>query len=225
MTWKKWLLPLLCALMVLINGGQLMVKLSQPDHGSLLGQGLMALFWLALGVLSLRGALSGKKNGEDKEDGTGAKEAGMKRKRKPWQRWIFLAVALGEMWVLYEQVREYRWIVQVNERANIFSEAALAEQLTSCVFSCAIYGLLAVNFFFQFLIWNRDETRRKSRLIDRAYFSCMTALWAGLWLACPLGGWRLGLWLVILAVLLGGALSCWYRYFACNRKTNQSDDI
>ena len=68
MTWKKWLLPLLCALMVLINGGQLMVKLSQPDHGSLLGQGLMALFWLALGVLSLRGALSGKKGREDKED-------------------------------------------------------------------------------------------------------------------------------------------------------------
>ena len=68
MTWKKWLLPLLCALMVLINGGQLMVKLSQPDHGSLMGQGLMALFWLALGVLSLRGALAGKKNGEDKED-------------------------------------------------------------------------------------------------------------------------------------------------------------
>ena len=61
MTWKKWLLPLLCALMVLINAGQLALKLSQPDHGSLLGQGLMALFWLALGVLSLRGAFGEKK--------------------------------------------------------------------------------------------------------------------------------------------------------------------
>ena len=61
MSWKKWLLPLLCALMVLINAGQLMLKLSQPDHGSLLGQGLMALFWLALGVLSLRGAFGEKK--------------------------------------------------------------------------------------------------------------------------------------------------------------------
>lgn len=68
MTWKKWLLPLLCALMVLINGGQLAVKLAQPDHGSLLGQGLMALFWLALGVLSLRGLSSRKKDGEDNED-------------------------------------------------------------------------------------------------------------------------------------------------------------
>ena len=67
MTWKKWLLPLLCALMVLINGGQLLVKLTQPDHGSLLGQGLMALFWLALGVLSLRGALAGKKDEENKK--------------------------------------------------------------------------------------------------------------------------------------------------------------
>ena len=71
MTWKKWLLPLLCALMVLINGGQLLVKLTQPDHGSLLGQGLMALFWLALGVLSFRGASSRKKDGEDTENGTG----------------------------------------------------------------------------------------------------------------------------------------------------------
>lgn len=61
MSWKKWLLPLLCALMVLINAGQLALKLSQPDHGSLLGQGLMALFWLALGVLSLRGAFGEKK--------------------------------------------------------------------------------------------------------------------------------------------------------------------
>ncbi|MCF2660939.1 hypothetical protein [Pseudoflavonifractor phocaeensis] len=68
MTWKKWLLPLLCALMVLINGGQLAVKLAQPDHGSLLGQGLMALFWLALGVLSLRGALAGKKDEENKKE-------------------------------------------------------------------------------------------------------------------------------------------------------------
>ena len=68
MSWKKWLLPLLCALMVLINGGQLLAKLAQPDHGSLLGQGLMALFWLGLGVLSLRGALAGEKDGENKEN-------------------------------------------------------------------------------------------------------------------------------------------------------------
>ncbi|MGE4276004.1 MAG: hypothetical protein AB7E30_02365 [Lawsonibacter sp.] len=68
MSWKRWLLPLTCAVMCLMNVGQLVIKLSQPDHGSLLGQGLMTLFWLGLVVLSVRGFLSHKKREDKTED-------------------------------------------------------------------------------------------------------------------------------------------------------------
>lgn len=61
MRWKKWLLPLVCAVMCLINIIQLGSKLSQPDHGSVLGLGLMTLFWLGLAVLSARGISATKK--------------------------------------------------------------------------------------------------------------------------------------------------------------------
>ncbi|MEA4934266.1 MAG: hypothetical protein VB071_11925 [Lawsonibacter sp.] len=66
MSWKKWLLPLVCAVMCLINIGQLGIKLSQPEHGSLLGHGLMTLFWLGLTVLSVRG-FSAQKKQEDED--------------------------------------------------------------------------------------------------------------------------------------------------------------
>ncbi len=68
MYWKKWLLPALCAVMCLINAGQLGAKLFQPDHGSLLGLGLMTLFWLGLAVLSARGFFGRKKRENKTED-------------------------------------------------------------------------------------------------------------------------------------------------------------
>ena len=71
MRWKRWLLPLVSLVMFLINGGQLLVKLTQPEHGPLIGQGLMSLFWLALAILSFRGFSASKKKDGD--------EAGPKR--------------------------------------------------------------------------------------------------------------------------------------------------
>lgn len=68
MRWKKWLLDLTCAVMCLINIGQLAMKLSQPDHGSLLGLGLTTLFWLGLAVLSARGFSATKKPEDEAED-------------------------------------------------------------------------------------------------------------------------------------------------------------
>ena len=68
MTWRQWLLPLVSLMMFLINGGQLLAKLAQPDRGSLVGQGLMALFWLALAIISFRG-FSAKKKTKEEEDG------------------------------------------------------------------------------------------------------------------------------------------------------------
>lgn len=68
MRWKKWLFPMVCAVMCLINIGQLGSKLSQPDHGSLLGLGLMTLFWLGLAVLSARGFSAPKKPEDEAED-------------------------------------------------------------------------------------------------------------------------------------------------------------
>lgn len=68
MGWKKWLFPLTCAVMCLINIGQLAIKLSQPEHGSLLGLGLMTLFWMGLAVLSARGFSATRKPKDEAKD-------------------------------------------------------------------------------------------------------------------------------------------------------------
>ena len=66
--WKKWLFPLLYGVLALIDLGQLAVRLSQPDGNSLLGHGLMTLFWLALAVLIFRGSSGQKRRHEDEDE-------------------------------------------------------------------------------------------------------------------------------------------------------------
>ena len=63
---KKKILPVLCAVMCLMNAARLGERLSQGQPLPILGQGLVTLFWLALTVLCLR--YTSARRGEKKRD-------------------------------------------------------------------------------------------------------------------------------------------------------------
>ena len=63
---KKKILPVLCAVMCLLNAARLGEQLSRGQPLPILGQGLVTLFWLALTVLCLR--YTSARRGEKKRD-------------------------------------------------------------------------------------------------------------------------------------------------------------
>lgn len=97
----------------------------------------------------------------------------MKEKRRPWQRWALLAGAALELWVLWHDVQEYRFLAA----AGIFSPEVLEELAVKKVFSWMCYGLVSVIFLFYFAAWRLPRPGKTAFLADGILFSCLTLAW------------------------------------------------
>lgn len=82
--------------------------------------------------------------------------------KRPWQKWLILAMAILQFLFLWMKIREQRKIFA----AGIFSGPAWEHYVAQNNFQCAVHGLMAACFLGVFLIRILARSQRKARLAE-----------------------------------------------------------
>lgn len=124
--------------------------------------------------------------------------------KRPWHRWVILAVGILQLIALRLHIQEYRNLADVQER--IFSAAEWEQIAAQQLMQCSISALLAAVFFSVFIIGHFSRSKRSARLADGILCVVLGLAWgaAGLLLPMRYSTGDTVIWLVILLLALGG---------------------
>lgn len=126
-----------------------------------------------------------------------------RRAGRPWARWLLLAAAVIELWLIGYGIWEYRRIAA----ADTFSPETLAVWAAGERFRWLICGTLALEFLFYFLTWKTARDSQRMRLAEAVLYGLMAAVWltGACWLPfSALEGWKKLLWGLMTLIAAGG---------------------
>lgn len=136
----------------------------------------------------------------------------IKRKRKPWHRWVLLAAAAIELWSIWYGIQEYQRISSL----QIFAVESFTVWASSNHLQRLLFGSLAATCLFYFFTWNVPPQSRHMYLLECIWVGLLIVAWiASLWLlpfhALPYKGQILwGIAALLLASLPGYSI---WQYF------------
>ena len=142
-----------------------------------------------------------------------------RRAKRPWARWLMLAVAILELWLIWSDIQNYQQIAA----ADIFSPEGFAAWAAERRFLWLIYGLLAAVFLFSFATWKVPQNTRKMNCAESVLFGVLDVAWGISALCLPfrlLDGWNQLLWCMMAAALLGGTGYELWKY--CKRRKDNT---
>lgn len=119
--------------------------------------------------------------------------------KKPWHKWMVLAVGAMQLPLLYTKIQDYKKII----KADIFSPQELSQYIMQQKFSCMVTILVAVCFFVTFFIGSFSKSKKAAKLAESILmFGLAGILSAGIiiWHKAIYGLW---LWAVILCFIWG----------------------
>lgn len=132
-----------------------------------------------------------------------------RRAKRPWVRWLMLAVAVLELWLVWAEIQDYQQIAA----ADIFSPEAFAAWAAGERFQWLVYGTLAAIFLFNFAIWKLHQNARPLYIAEGIFFLLLTAAWGICAFFIPfhlLSGWRKAFFIFMpLATLVCAGYSIW----------------
>lgn len=134
--------------------------------------------------------------------------------KKPWLKWLTLAVGLLQLPLLYGKIQDYNQVIH----ANIFSPESLSEYIMQQKFSCMVTIVIAVGFLGAFFIGLFARSKRSSDLAEIILlFGLAAILTAGMiiWGPAIHGLW---LWVVILCLVWGVDIFTIFQFMKEKRK-------
>ena len=83
--------------------------------------------------------------------------------KKPWHKWMVLAVGAMQLPLLYTKIQDYKKII----KADIFSPQELSQYIMQQKFSCMVTILAAVCFFVTFLSVHFLKAKKPPNLLNQ----------------------------------------------------------
>ena len=141
-----------------------------------------------------------------------------RRAKRPWARWLMLAVAILELWLIWSDIQNYQQIAA----ADIFSPEGFAAWAAERRFEWLIDGTLAATFLFGFITWKVPQNTRKMHLATGILTGLLGLVWqTSIW-ALPfrlLDGRNKFLWCIMVVVLLGSMGYEFWHYHKLRKST------
>lgn len=126
-----------------------------------------------------------------------------KRAKMPWARWLMLAAAAMDLWLVWSGIRDCQWVAA----ADIFPPEGFAAWAAGERFQWLIYGTLALTFLFHFITWKAPQRTRPFYIAEGIFLLLLTAAWGTSAFFLPfslLSSWGKLIWGVMALLLLGG---------------------
>ena len=93
--------------------------------------------------------------------------------KRPWHKWLILAVAVLQLLNLWLNLRQYRQVVA----AGVFSAAEMTSYAHDTALRCAFSGLLAACFFAALLIGSFARSKRMARMAEGLLLLALGLAW------------------------------------------------
>ena len=131
--------------------------------------------------------------------------------KRPWHRWLILAVGILQLINLWINCQEYHKYLQIHER--IFSVAEWEQIFAQELMQCASSGLQAATFLGIFLIGCFAKSKRTARISEGILLLALGVAWSVAGLLMPLTSSRGNtvLWAAITLLALGGGATILWR--------------
>ncbi len=126
--------------------------------------------------------------------------------RKPWHKWIVLALVVIEIVCVLHLWDEYRFVC--DNATKLFAEEAFKAYQINQIFTMLLFSLCAFTFFACFVVGMFAKTRKAARLSEGVFFAVMAIAWIAASFVVPFivpGGPRFR-WGMLLVVLIGAAV-------------------
>lgn len=134
-----------------------------------------------------------------------------------WVRWVYLALAVFQLFMIWVDVREYQQY-QFCVESGIFSPAGLQDAFSGHAYRWVMGGLLCILFLFAFAVMKYDLRQAKWIAILGGLLTVMLLAWACLPLILPLPSPN-AFWVIMLAALVGVTIFTWFDYFKTRKRT------
>ena len=128
--------------------------------------------------------------------------------KRPWHKWLTLAVAVLQLLSLCLNLEEYRQIIS----AGFLSASVLDDYTTQRCSQLVTSGLLAATFFGEFLVGSIVRSQKARLLGESLLLLAIGAMWGLASAALHLFSLRatgLFCWLILLLALGGAAYNFW----------------
>ena len=137
-----------------------------------------------------------------------------------WVRWVYLALAVFQLFMIWVDVREYQQY-QFCVESGIFSPAGLQDAFSGHAYRWVMGGLLCILFLFAFAVMKYDLRQAKWSAILGGLLTVMLLAWACLPLFLPLPTAN-GFYFLMLFAFAGVTIYTWYKY--CKTQKRMEDN-